>query len=82
MLRGPQLPVQPKGPQNPLRPERRCGRLRAAGFSPRSVLQVVGVRDTRELRRRIIGDPGRRAQDVMASIAYLSGNTANAPLFP
>lgn len=48
--------------------------LRAAGFSPRSVLQVVGVRDTRELRRRIIGDSGRRAQDVMASIAYLSGN--------
>ncbi len=47
--------------------------LRRTGMSPRSLIQVLRVRDGRALRRRIVDGAGRRARAADAQIAYLSG---------
>jgi glycosyltransferase involved in cell wall biosynthesis len=50
----------------------KAGLARVAGFSPRSVIQVLGVRDAPKLRRRSIHDPERRPKEIAAKIAHLS----------
>ncbi|HTV46276.1 MAG TPA: glycosyltransferase [Stellaceae bacterium] len=55
----------------------KAGLRRTTGLSPRSVVQIVSLRDARAIRRRIVHDAEHSVHDVAAKIAYLSREVPN-----